>query len=294
MKALADYIHGKRLKLGIYSSPGPKTCDGDDYEGSLGHEEQDAQTYADWGIDYLKYDYCTFKGDAPAEIAAYRKRGDALKKTGRPIVYSLCQYGMDRVWLWGASVGGNLWRTTDDMQDNWYMMSTYGFGQNGLERFAGPGHWNDPDRFGVRSTPRGMTTEEYRTQMGLWCLLAAPLIVSTELTKLSPELLAILTNREVIDVDQDQAGTQGRRVAQEGTLEVWMKPLADGSKAVGLFNQGAKTASPITVYFRDIDIGKKASVRDLWAHRDLGVFTGSFTAEVPSHGVEMIKVTHSP
>jgi alpha-galactosidase len=226
--------------------------------------------------------------------------GEALKRTGRPIVYSLCQYGLDRVWLWGASVGGNLWRTTDDMQDNWYMMSSIGFGQNGLERFAGPGHWNDPDRFALRSNPPGMTIEEYRTQWSLWCLLAAPLIVSTDLTKLSPEVLAVLTNREVIELDQDRAGIQGRRIAQEGPLEVWMKPLADGSKAVGLFNrgvhlnQGAQTASPLTVYFRDIDIGEKASVRDLWAHRELGVFTGSFAAKVPSHDVVMIRVTNSP
>jgi alpha-galactosidase len=302
MKALADYIHSKGLKFGLYSSPGPTTCAGD-WPGSLGHEEQDAQTYADWGVDYLKYDYCSFKGDVAAEIAAYKKMGDALKKTGRPIVFALCQYGMDRGWSWGASVGGNLWRTTGDLRNNWESMTGIGFGQNGLERFAGPGHWNDPDMLypvvsdasgkGVSLAAGGMTIEEYRVQMSLWCLLAAPLIVSADLTKLTPELLALLTNPEVIAVDQDPAGIQGRRVAQEGPLEVWMKPLVDGSKAVGLFNRGVHAASPVTVYFRDIDIGEKASVRDLWAHKDLGVFAGSFTATVPSHGVVMIEVKNS-
>jgi alpha-galactosidase len=293
MKALADYVHSKGLKFGIYSSPGPKTCD--KYEGSFGHEAQDARTYAEWGVDYLKYDWCSagevYKlSEMPA---VYEKMHGALVKTGRPIVFALCQYGMDRVWLWGASVGGNLWRTTDDLSDNWLSMTTIGFGENGLERFAGPGHWNDPDMF-IQRTPAGMTIEEYHVQMSLWCLLAAPLIVSTDLTKLTPEMLALLTNREVIAVDQDPAGIQGRRVAQEGPLEVWMKPLADGSKAVGLFNRAyGRTPVAITVYFRDIDIGEKASVRDLWAHKNLGVFTGSFTATVPSHGVVMIEVKNS-
>jgi alpha-galactosidase len=299
MKALADYIHSKGLKFGIYSSPGPKTCAGD-WPGSLGHEEQDAQTYAEWGVDYLKYDHCGLKGDAQAQIAAYRKMGDALRKSGRPIIFALCQYGMDRGWSWAASVGGNLWRTTEDLRNNWESMTGIGFGQNGLERFAGPGHWNDPDMLYVvpgtgTLAAGGMKPEENRTQVSLWSLLAAPLIVSADLTKLTPEPLALLTNRDVIAVDQDSAGIQGRRVAQEGPLEVWMRPLADGSKAVGLFNRGHRTTDPVTVtvYFRDIDIGEKATIRDLWAQKNLGVFTGSFTAPVPSHGVVMIKVSNS-
>jgi alpha-galactosidase len=311
MKALADYVHSKGLKFGLYSSPGPKTCD--NHEGSYGHEEQDAESYAAWGVDYLKYDWCSASEVyTPSQIPmAYKKMHDALVRTGRPIVFSLCEYGMDRVWRWGASVGGNLWRTTIDLQDNWYSMSSIGFGQDGLERFAGPGHWNDPDMF-IQRTPAGMRIEEYRTQMGLWCLLAAPLIVSTDITRLTPELLAVFTNREVIAVDQDPAGVQGRRVAQEGPLEVWMKPLADGSKAVGLFNRGVDFAdypahwskaagifyrevdsAPVTVHFRNIGVGEKASVRDLWAHKDLGVFTDKFTAAVPSHGVVMIKILNS-
>jgi alpha-galactosidase len=285
MKALSDYVHTQGLKLGIYSSPGPKTCAG--YEGSLGHEELDAATYAGWGIDYLKYDYCSFQGDIPAQIAAYMKMHDALAKTGRPIVFSLCQYGMDRVWGWGPSVGGNLWRTTGDISDNYDRMAYLGFGQNGLERFAAPGHWNDPDMLEVGNGK--MNREEYRTHMSLWCLLAAPLLAGNDLSKMSAETLDILTNPEVVAVDQDRLGVQGRRVAQEGQLEVWVKPLADGSKAVGLFNRG-ESPMPLTAYFRDVGVGDTAAVRDLWQKRDLGVFHSSFAVPVPSHGVVLIRV----
>jgi alpha-galactosidase len=285
MKGLSDYVHAKGLKLGIYSSPGPKTCAG--YEGSLGHEELDAQTYARWGIDYLKYDYCSFQGDVPAQMAAYMKMHEALEKTGRPIVFSLCQYGMDRVWSWGPSVGGNLWRTTGDISDDYDRMAYIGFGQNGLECFAAPGHWNDPDMLEVGNGK--MNKDEYRTHMSLWCLLAAPLLAGNDLSKMTLETLALLTNPEVIAVDQDPLGTQGHRVAQEGQLEVWVKPLADGSKAVGLFNRG-ESVMPVTAYFRDVGVRDTASVRDLWEKSELGVFKSSFTAQVPRHGVVMIKV----
>jgi alpha-galactosidase len=285
LKALADYVHSKGLKLGIYSSPGPKTCAG--YEGSLGHEEQDAQTYAQWGIDYLKYDYCSFKGDTAAQIAAYEKMHDALEATGRPIVFSLCQYGWDRVWSWGASVGGNLWRTTGDISADYERMAYIGFGQNGLERFAGPGHWNDPDMLEVGNGK--LTLDENRAHMSLWCILAAPLLAGNDLTKMAPEVLDILTNPEVLAVDQDPAGVQGHRVTQEGPLEVWVKPLADGSKAVGLFNRES-TPEPVTALFREIGVGETATVRDLWARKDLGTFKNSFTAVVPKHGVVMVRV----
>ncbi len=282
MKALGDYIHGKGLKFGIYSSPGPKTCAG--YEGSFGHEEQDAQTYAAWGVDYLKYDWCSAKGE---QIPVYKKMHDALIRAGRPIVYSLCQYGRERVWAWGASVGGNLWRTTGDITDDYDRMVVIGFGQNGLERFAGPGHWNDPDMLEVGNGK--MSDNEYRTHMSQWCLLAAPLLSGNDLSTMSPATLAILTNSEVIDVDQDAAGIQGHRVSEEGPLQVWMKPLADGSKAVGLFNLGTSNMA-ITVYFREIGVGESASVRDLWDRKDLGTFQSSFTATVARHGVVFIKV----
>jgi len=285
MKGLSDYVHAKGLKLGIYSSPGPKTCAG--YAGSLGHEEQDAQTYAGWGIDYLKYDYCSFRGDYSAQVAAYQKMHEALEKTGRPIVFSLCQYGMDRVWSWGPSVGGNLWRTTDDISDNYDRMAYIGFGQSGLERFAGPGHWNDPDMLEVGNGK--MNKDEYLTHMSLWCLLAAPLLAGNDLSKMTSETLAMLTNPEVVAVDQDPLGIQGYRVAQEGQLEVWVKPLGDGSKAVGLFNRG-ESPMPVTAWFQDVGVGDTASVRDLWERRDLGTFKLSYRAQVPKHGVVMIMV----
>lgn len=287
MKALADYVHSKGLKLGIYSSPGPKTCA--NYEGSYGHEEQDAQQYAAWGIDYLKYDWCSAERVyKPGDMqAAYKKMHDALRRTGRPIVYSLCQYGLQRVWSWGASVGGNLWRTTGDIEPNYDRMALIGFGQNGLERFAGPGHWNDPDMLEVGNGK--MNLDENRTHMSLWCLLAAPLLAGNDLTKTTPETLAILTNPEVIAVDQDPADIQGHRVWQEGPLEVWMKPLADGSKAVGLFNRG-ESPMEVRVNFGDIGVSGSATVRDLWAKKDLGSFQASYSAEVPTRGVVMIKV----
>jgi alpha-galactosidase len=285
MKGLADYVHGKGLKVGIYSSPGPKTCAG--FEGSLGHEEQDARLYGEWGIDYLKYDYCSFQGDVEAQIAAYRKMHDALLKTGRPIVFSLCQYGMDRVWAWGPGVGGNLWRTTEDISDDYGRMAYIGFGQEGLDRFAGPGHWNDPDMLEIGNGK--MTHDEYLTHMSLWCILAAPLLAGNDLSKMTAETLEILTNPEVVAVDQDQAGIQGYPVAQEGPLDVWVKPLWDGGKAVGLFNRG-ESAMPVTAHFRDIGIGDQANVRDLWAKRDLGVVQNRFTAVVPKHGVVLVKV----
>lgn len=284
MKALADYVHGKGLKIGIYSSPGVKTCAG--YEGSLGHEEQDAQTYAQWGMDLLKYDLCSLEGKGD-QIAAYKKMGDALRKSGRPIVYSLCQYGMEGVWRWGASVGGNLWRTTDDIRDNFYIAMFNGFEQNGLERFAGPGHWNDPDMLEVGN--RGLSENESKSHMSLWCILAAPLIAGNDLAHMSRETLAILSNRELIAVDQDRAGIQGRRIHQEGPLEIWMKPLADGSKVVALFNLDWGPM-PMTVAFSELGLEGPHSVRDLWAHKDLGEFQDDFTATVPKHGVVVIMV----
>ncbi len=282
MKALADYVHSKGLKIGIYSSPGPKTCA--EYAGSFGHEEQDAASYAAWGFDYLKYDWCSATGDMQA---AYTKMRDALRKTGRPIVYSLCQYGRQRVWSWGASVGGNAWRTTGDIEDNYDRMSVIGFGQAGLEKFAGPGHWNDPDMLEVGNGK--MNDDEYRTHMSLWCILAAPLLAGNDLSKMTPATLEILTNPEVLAVDQDSAGVQGHRVWTEGPLEIWMKPLGDGSKAVGLFNRDGGGVK-ITLNFSDIGIRGKAKLRDLWAKKDLGTFEKEFSAEVPRHGVVFVKV----
>jgi alpha-galactosidase len=285
MKALADYIHSEGLKIGIYSSPAAKTCAG--YEGSLGHEEQDAQAYAKWGIDYLKYDWCQSNGTREQMIAAYTKMHDALQKTGRRIVLSLCQYGWNKVWEWGPSVGGNLWRTTGDITDQYRVMADIGFGQNGLEKFAGPGHWNDPDMLEVGNG--GMNEDEYRTHMSLWAILAAPLIAGNDLTRMTPFTLELLTNREVIAVDQDPLGKQGYRIAQEGPFEIWMKPLADGSEAVGLFNRQRSTEQ-MTVKLSLLGIEGEASVRDLWLKKDLGPVSGTFSAFVPSHGVVMVRI----
>ncbi|HEV2419784.1 MAG TPA: glycoside hydrolase family 27 protein [Terriglobia bacterium] len=292
MKALATYVHAKGLKFGIYSSPGPKTCGG--FEGSYGHERQDAETYARWGVDFLKYDWCSAaRVYTPDQMQfAYRKMGVALRETHRPIVYSLCQYGLEQVWTWGASVGGNLWRTTMDVSNRidfqeYARMAFVGFGQTGLEHFAGPGRWNDPDMLQIGN--RGLNEDEDKTQMSLWCLMAAPLMISSDLTKLTPAQLAILTNREVISVDQDRAGIQGSRISQEGPAEVWMKPLANGAKAVGLFNLGE---GPMTVKadFGDLGIKGAVDIRDLWAQKDLGRHEGSFSAVVPRHGVMLVLI----
>ncbi len=295
MKALADYVHSKGLKIGIYSSPGAKTCAG--YEGSLGHEDQDAAMYAKWGIDYLKYDLCGLRTEMKAApspeaahkmmVDAYIKMRDALRKTGRPIVYSLCQYGNDAVWRWGADVGGNLWRTTGDINDHYARMAEIGFGQAGLSRFAGPGHWNDPDMLEVGNG--GMTEDEYRQHMSLWVILAAPLLAGNDLTTMTPETVALLTNREVIAIDQDSLGRQGDRVSAEGPLEIWSKPLADGSKAVGIFNRHA-TALSIPVDFKQLGFKGKVKVRDIWQAKDLGTMRDSYIVTVVPHGVVLFKV----
>jgi alpha-galactosidase len=288
MKALADYVHSKGLKLGIYSSPGPQTCAG--YEGSFKHEEQDAKTYAAWGIDYLKYDWCsaTQVYDHHSMPAIYAKMGEALLHSGRPIVFSLCQYGVLHGPTWAQKVGGNLWRTTGDISDSWRSMSHIGFDlQTDLYQYAGPGHWNDPDMLEVGNG--GMTDTEYRTHMSLWTLLAAPLLAGNDLRSVTPEILEILTNKEVLAVDQDPLGKQARRVSKDGDLEVWARPLSHGAYAVGLFNRG-DTEAKVTARWSDIGLDKKAHVRDLWAHADRGVVSDQFSADVPSHGVVMVKM----
>ena len=296
MKALADFVHGKGLKLGIYSSPGPLTCA--KFEGSYGHEVQDAQTWAAWGIDYVKYDLCGLREQMKAAgtpeaahqvmVDAYKKMDAALRSTGRPIVYSLCQYGNDAVWEWGASVGGNAWRTTGDIADKYASMEEIGFRQAGLARFAGPGHWNDPDMLEVGNG--GMNADEYRTHMSLWAILAAPLLAGNDLSTMTPETVALLTNRDVIAVDQDPAVKQGDRVTAEGPIEVWAKPLADGSKAVGIFN---RHQLPLTAHvdLRTLGLDHGASAKDLWLNKDLGRIDSTITAEIPSHGVLFLRLS---
>ena len=297
MKSLADYVHSKGLKLGIYSSPGPKTCEG--YEGSYGHEEQDAASYARWGVDFLKYDLCSYmdvmklhdpKQDPQTANAmmkaAYEKMHRALVKTGRPIVYSLCQYGVGSVWEWGPSVGANLWRTTDDIRDLYRSMALIGFSQAGLEKFAGPGHWNDPDMLEIGNG--GKNADQYRTQMSLWAMLAAPLIAGNDLSKMDDVTKSILINREVIAVDQDRLGIQGHRI---GPPQIWVKPLTGGAKAVAIFNYVTDDeAEPTTLLMKDIGFTGPVHVRDLWAHKDIGILRDSYTFTVPQGGVVMLRI----
>ncbi len=289
MKALADYVHSKGLKLGIYSSPGPKTCAG--YEGSYQHETQDARTFAAWGIDYLKYDWCsaTQVYTPDSQPGAYAKMGQALLDSGRAILYSLCQYGQVDVGTWGAKAGGNAWRTTGDISDNWNSMSNIGFDQQiGREKFAAPGHWNDPDMLEIGNG--GMNDTEYRTHMSLWSLLSAPLLAGNDLRAVAPDILEILTNKEVVAIDQDPLGKQGVRVSKDSDSEVWAKQLADGSLAVGFFNRGAAQAQ-VAATWSALGISGTYNVRDLWAHTDRGSGTDAFWANVPSHGVVLVRLT---
>jgi alpha-galactosidase len=294
MKALADYVHSKGLKIGIYSSPGPKTCA--NYEGSFGHVQQDAATYAAWGIDYLKYDLCSdldvYKDDAPTLQAIYQEMGDALQSTHRPIVYSLCEYGRANVWTgWGEKTGGNLWRTTGDIEDTWESMDKIGFSQLKIATYVKPGHWNDPDMLEIGNG--GMTADEYRTHMSLWSLLAAPLIAGNDLRTMSDETKSILMNTEVIAIDQDPKFQPVTELSHTGDIEVLLRPLNDGSVAVGLFNRGPASA---TATFPRTGLpasftGKKLRARDLWKHAAVPMNSDAFTTTIPKHGVVLLRIS---
>jgi alpha-galactosidase len=287
MKALADYVHSKGLKIGIYSSPGPRTCGG--YPGSYGHEEQDAKMYADWGIDYLKYDWCSastiYKNDQLQPV--YQRMGDALHSTGRSIVYSLCEYGMGGVEKWGPDVSGNLWRTTGDIRDEWDSMRDNIEKQVPTAPYAGPGHWNDPDMLEVGNGH--MTDDEYRTHMSLWALTAAPLLAGNDIRSMSEATRSILLNKEVIAIDQDPLGKQASPVIN-GRRETWVKTLKDGSVAVGVVNLDSAPAST-TVKASDLPLkGAVRSARDVWSHSDVKFANGEYTATVPAHGVLLLRV----
>ncbi len=292
MKALGDYIHSKGLKFGIYSDAGLKTCAG--RPGSRGYEYQDAKQYAAWGVDYLKYDWCMAgTQDAPS---SYYIMSAALQTSGRDIVFSICEWGNSKPWTWGASVG-NLWRTTGDIYDAWEGVKGYSLGvmnildkQVELYPFAKPGHWNDPDMLEVGNG--GMTTEEYRAHFSLWAMLAAPLIAGNDIGHMDADTKAILTNKEVIAVDQDPLGAQARRVSKQGDLEVWARPLKGGGRAVVLLNRGRAPAT-VRVDWAMLDYPETlpAKVRDLWAGKDLGARKGGHEAQVAPHGVVMLKVT---
>jgi alpha-galactosidase len=293
MRALGDYIHSLGLKFGIYSDAGTRTCQG--RPGSRGYEFQDARSYAEWGVDYLKYDWCNSGTQSP--IDSYRIMRDALHKAGHPIVFSICEWGTTKPWLWAEDIG-HLWRSTDDILDCWNCTTSWGgMGwplildkQVGLEVHAGPGHWNDPDMLQVGND--SLTVSESRAHFSLWGLLAAPLMAGNDLRAMSDDVSDILTNEEVISIDQDVLGRQGYKVRDDGDLEVWVRQLHDGSRAVVLFNRG-ETDQDMTVNWTEMGYPSEmtVTVRDLWLKRDLGSFSGHFTASVPSHDVIMVRIT---
>ena len=296
MKALADSVHAKGLKFGLYSDAGTMTCA--KRPGSKGYEALDARTYAEWGVDYLKYDWCHTEGQDTRD--SYGKMSRALRATGRRIVFSICEWGSTKPWLWAQGVG-DLWRATGDIQDCWDCGKSWG-GMGvvhiidlmaDLHPFSGPGGWNDPDMLEVGNG--GLTAAENRAHFSFWCLFSAPLMAGNDLRAMTPEVRDILTNREVIAVDQDPLGMQGRKVWDDGPREVWMKPLADGSRAVILFNRGTEP-STLGVAWEDVGLfpGTKAVVRDLWRKADAGSFAGRFEATVEAHGVVMLRITPQP
>jgi alpha-galactosidase len=294
MKALADYVHSLGLKIGLYTDCGPKTCAG--YEGSEGHEEQDIMTYAKWGYDYVKIDWCYCEGKDPR--VTYKLFGDAIKRAPRDIVFSICNWGLEKPWEWGESVGGNLWRTTGDITDTWASMAGIGFRQADLSKYAGPGHWNDPDMlvvgkvgWGPELHPTHLTTDEQYTHISLWCLLAAPLLIGCPIEELDDFTLNLLTNAEVLEVNQDPLGRQAERITKGEDYEVWAKEMEDGSKAVGLFNLDPYEPRIIRIDFAALGLGTgPCRVRDLWRQKDLGNFSHYFEAEVAPHGVVLIRI----
>jgi alpha-galactosidase len=300
MKALAGYVHSKGLKIGIYSSPGPKTCGG--YAGSLGHEEQDAQLYASWGIDYLKYDLCSFIGDvmekeAPNDhaaqmrlmIAAYAKMDRALKAAGWPIVFSFCQYGWDAVWEWGPSVGANLWRTTGDVTPEWDRIYAIVSQQEGLEAYSGPGHWNDPDMLEVGNGR--LSLAENRTHFSLWAMLAAPLLAGNDLPNMKPEIEAILTNRDVIAIDQDPLGKQGARIYSDGEVEVWTRQLAGGALAIAIVDVGEARylTHPFHLNLSKLGLAGTQTGKDLWTGTTVQL-TENMPLELARHDLLFLRV----
>ena len=304
MKALADYIHSKGLKLGIYSDAGWKTCGG--RPGSRGYEYQDALTYAKWGVDYLKYDWCNTEG-LKAE-GAYLTMRDALFAAGRPVVLSICEWGTDKPWDWGKKVG-HLWRTTGDIYNCFDCVKDHGtwkaWGvmqildmQKNLREHAGPGHWNDPDMLEVGN---GMSTNEDRAHFSMWSMLAAPLIAGNDLRSMSQETREILTNREVIAVNQDKLGVQGFQYSAKDKVEVWFKPLDGGDWAMVILNRDASarkvsfdwTAEKVSDSLSKRDARFDATpykLRDLWAGRDLGTTRSALSADVPPHDVLMLRL----
>jgi alpha-galactosidase len=284
--ALATYAHERGLKLGIYTDAGTRTCQG--RPGSLGYEYQDAATYAAWGVDFVKIDWCFTEGlDARAQYAVWR---DAIAASGRPMLISISEWGVNAPWEWAGDTG-NMWRSTDDITPEWssILRNLDQTAWNGAA--AGPGRWHDPDMLEVGNG--SLTLEEQKAHFSMWALLAAPLIAGNDVRAMSPEVGSILANGEIIAVDQDAAGVPGTIVDDTGAgQQVWMKQLADGGRAVVLLNRGEQPAT-ITAMWEKLGLPPEAavSVRDLWEHRDLGVFTGSFSAPTPPHGATVVRLS---
>lgn len=309
IKAVADYVHSKGLKLGVYSDAADRTCGG--VAGSFGYEERDAQAIASWGVDLLKYDYCNAPPSKDTAIIRYTRMHNALKKTGRSIVFSICEWGPRKAWNWAASVGGNYWRTTWDIRDTW---DQKGFDSDHcgiiqildvnaeLAEFAGPGHWNDPDMLIVgiygkgkatsnNELAKGCTDAEYRSHMSLWCLMSAPLLCGNDLRIMNVVTKETLMNPEIIAINQDELGKQAKRIIHKDDVDVFVKPLMDGSFAVGLLNRNDKAAKKIKINWDDLKITGKHLVRDLWERKDLGDYSDSFEVEVPVHSCKVIRIS---
>ncbi|MDB5150111.1 MAG: alpha-galactosidase, partial [Mucilaginibacter sp.] len=300
MKGLTDYVHSLGLHTGIYSSPGPRTCGG--FLGSWQHEDQDAKTYADWGFDYLKYDWCSYSEvtpphpDLPALKKPYELMRASLNKVNRDIMFSFCQYGWGDVWKWGAETGGNSWRTTGDIQDTWRSMSDIGFGQDPASPYAGPGHFNDPDMLVVGKVGWGpslhnsrLTYDEQYTHISLWSLLSAPLLIGCDMGHLDRFTLSLLTNDEVLAIDQDALGKGARQAVKTDEQQIWVKELNKGEKAIGFFNTSDKYQT-INLDANDKLLKGFAKARDVWEQKYLIAVNHKYTFKIPPHGVKLIRV----
>jgi alpha-galactosidase len=306
MKAMTDYIHSKGLRAGIYTGPGPTTCAG--FTATYQHEEQDARQFADWGFDFLKYDWCSYGDIAAKETGPeleklqkpYRLMGDILKRQHRDIVFNLCQYGMGKVWEWGEAVGGHCWRTAGDLGFELDRVFEVALANAAHRQWSKPGAWNDPDyiQIGFIGDARGMgqpkpcplSPNEQYSFMSLWCLMASPLFYSGHMGVLDEFTINVLCNPEVIDVDQDPLGQSAAVVTLGEDTFLMVKSLEDGSRAVGLFNRG-ELATTVTAKWSDLGVSGKQRVRDLWRQRDLEVADSDYRAVVPRHGVVLLRLT---
>jgi alpha-galactosidase len=291
MKALGDYIHSQGLEFGLTASAGPKSCNG--MEGSYGYEAQDARTFAEWGVDYVVFEWCGAEGIYPSQNemrAAFQMMGEGLRASGRDVVYAISQKGQFAVEQWGSKTGANMWRTGNELEESWVSVAAAGFGQNGKEAAAKPGAWNDPGL--LQAGNSGMTADQSRMQVNLWAVLAAPLMLGNDVRIMARETVALLSNREVIAVNQDKLGRQGKRVAYSGDTQVWARPLADGSLAVAFFNTGARTTS-VAVTWEQLGIEGPRLVRDLWWHENLGIANTSYRVVLTGGTSMLLKLSGS-